>query len=134
MPTKDCLVDLSEPPFFLLDTNELEIAYFERVSHNLKYFDMVFVCKDYETWVRIDAIPTKKLENVKTWIDSINVRRLQPRLSCSSCVLRQARFCLRAYRAVRCMAIRCLAAAGPVLRGRGRAEMERRAAGSTLRP
>jgi nucleosome binding factor SPN SPT16 subunit len=75
MPTKDCLVDLSEPPFFLLDTNELEIAYFERVSHNLKYFDMVFVCKDYETWVRIDAIPTKKLENVKTWIDSINVRK-----------------------------------------------------------
>jgi nucleosome binding factor SPN SPT16 subunit len=66
---------LSEPPFFLLDTNELEIAYFERVSHNLKYFDMVFVCKDYETWVRIDAIPTKKLENVKTWIDSINVRK-----------------------------------------------------------
>lgn len=57
-----------------VDTNELEIAYFERVSHNLKYFDMVFVCKDYETWVRIDAIPTKKLENVKTWIDSINVR------------------------------------------------------------
>ena len=75
MPTKDCLVDLSDAPFFLLDTNELEIAYFERVSHNLKYFDMVFVCKDYETWVRIDAIPTKKLENVKTWIDSINVRR-----------------------------------------------------------
>ena len=74
MPTKDCLVDLSEPPFFMLDTNELEIAYFERVSHNLKYFDMVFVCKDYETWVRIDAIPSKKLENVKTWIDSINVR------------------------------------------------------------
>ena len=35
---------------------------------------MVFVCKDYETWVRIDAIPSKKLENVKTWIDSINVR------------------------------------------------------------
>ena len=82
MPTKDCLVDLSEPPFFMLDTNELEIAYFERVSHNLKYFDMVFVCKDYETWVRIDAIPSKKLENVKTWIDSINVRTLSP---CSVC-------------------------------------------------
>ena len=82
MPTKDCLVDLSEPPFFMLDTNELEIAYFERVSHNLKYFDMVFVCKDYETWVRIDAIPSKKLENVKTWIDSINVRTHSP---CSTC-------------------------------------------------
>lgn len=49
MPTKDCLVDLADPPFFLLDTNELEIVYFERVSHNLKYFDMVFVCKDYGT-------------------------------------------------------------------------------------
>ena len=84
MPTKDCLVDLSEPPFFMLDTNELEIAYFERVSHNLKYFDMVFVCKDYETWVRIDAIPSKKLENVKTWIDSINVRTHSP-CSISSC-------------------------------------------------
>eukprot|EP01048_Picozoa_sp_COSAG05_P006451 COSAG05_NODE_418_length_10011_cov_18.784100_5_plen_1012_part_00 len=74
MPTKDCLVDLCEPPFFLIDINELEIVYFERVSHNLKYFDLVFVCKDYETWVRIDSIPTKKLENVKTWVDSINVR------------------------------------------------------------
>ena len=49
MPTKDCLVDLADQPFFLLDTNELEIVYFERVSHNLKYFDMVFVCKDYGT-------------------------------------------------------------------------------------
>ena len=33
--------------------------YFERVTHNLKYFDVVFICKDYETWVRIDSIPSK---------------------------------------------------------------------------
>lgn len=43
MPTKDCLVDLIEPPFFILDTHEVEIVYFERVNANLKNFDMTFV-------------------------------------------------------------------------------------------
>jgi hypothetical protein len=53
MPTKDCLVDLSDSPFFIMDIAEVEVVYFERVTHNLKYFDIVFICKDYETWVRV---------------------------------------------------------------------------------
>ena len=78
MPTKDCLVDLSETPFFVLDISLVEIVYFERVTHGTKNFDVVFVYKDYENFQRIDAIPSRKLESLKTWARPAAKPRLGP--------------------------------------------------------
>ena len=46
-PTPSCIISLSELPFFVITINEIEVIYFERVSQNLKYFDMAFVFKDF---------------------------------------------------------------------------------------
>ncbi len=37
LPTVNCLVSLSEMPFFLLDMDNVDIAYFERVQVNLSF-------------------------------------------------------------------------------------------------
>jgi nucleosome binding factor SPN SPT16 subunit len=47
MPTSNCLVALSESPFFSLNLDEIEVAFFERVSLQLKNFDIAFVLKDF---------------------------------------------------------------------------------------
>jgi nucleosome binding factor SPN SPT16 subunit len=46
LPTAFCLVSLIELPFFVITLDEVELVYFERVSHSIKNFDMAFVFKD----------------------------------------------------------------------------------------
>ncbi|KAI9473599.1 MAG: FACT complex subunit-domain-containing protein [Benjaminiella poitrasii] len=73
-PTTDCLVHLSDPPFLVISLNEVELAHLERVQFGLKNFDMVFVFKDYNrTPVHINTIPMSQLDNVKDWLDSVEV-------------------------------------------------------------
>ncbi|OBZ84460.1 FACT complex subunit spt16 [Choanephora cucurbitarum] len=73
-PTTDCLVHLSDPPFLCITLNEVELAHLERVQFGLKNFDMVFVFKDYHrTPVHINTIPMSQLDNVKDWLDSVEV-------------------------------------------------------------
>ena len=73
-PTADCLVQLTEPPFTVITLDEIEVAHLERVQFGLKNFDMVFVFKDYQRPpVHINTIPVESLEQVKEWLDSINI-------------------------------------------------------------
>ncbi|KAI8148314.1 FACT complex subunit-domain-containing protein [Fennellomyces sp. T-0311] len=73
-PTTDCLVHLSDPPFLIVTISEIEIAHLERVQFGLKNFDMVFVFKDlHRAPIQINTIPMSQLDNVKDWLDSVEV-------------------------------------------------------------
>ena len=73
-PTQNCIISLSEPPFFVITINEIEIIYFERVSQSLKNFDMAFIFKDLSRPIkRIAAIPMENLDMLKTWADENDI-------------------------------------------------------------
>ncbi|KAJ3089807.1 FACT complex subunit spt16 [Quaeritorhiza haematococci] len=73
-PTTDCLVQLTEPPPLVMTLSEIEVAHLERVAFGLKAFDMVFVFKDFsKPVVHINNIPMDQLDNVKEWLDSVDV-------------------------------------------------------------
>ncbi|CAG8676822.1 10585_t:CDS:2, partial [Scutellospora calospora] len=73
-PTTECLVHLTDPPFLVVPLPDIEIAHLERVQFGLKNFDLVFIFKDYSRPpVHINTIPMNQLENVKDWLDSVDV-------------------------------------------------------------
>lgn len=73
-PTTDCLVQLTEPPFMVLTLDEIEIVHLERVQFGLKNFDMVCVFKDFHrSPAHINTVPVESLEQVKDWLDSVNI-------------------------------------------------------------
>jgi nucleosome binding factor SPN SPT16 subunit len=74
MPTTDCLVHLSEWPPTVITLSEVEIVHFERVQFGLKAFDMVFVLNDFKrSPISINSIPVVHLDNVKEWLDSVDI-------------------------------------------------------------
>ncbi|OMH82129.1 FACT complex subunit spt16 [Zancudomyces culisetae] len=73
-PTVDCLVHLSDPPFFLVSISDIELVHLERVQFGLKNFDFVIVFKDYKkTPVHVNTVPIEQLDDVKEWLDSVNI-------------------------------------------------------------
>ncbi|KAF9916544.1 FACT complex subunit spt16, partial [Lobosporangium transversale] len=73
-PTQDCLVHLSEAPFLVITLADVEVVHLERVQFGLKNFDMVFAFKDYfQTPIHINTIPVSQLDNVKDWLDSMDI-------------------------------------------------------------
>jgi len=73
-PTTECLVHLTDPPYLVITLNEIEIAHLERVQFGLKNFDLVFVFKDFQkTPIHINTIPMAQLDNVKEWLDSMDI-------------------------------------------------------------
>jgi nucleosome binding factor SPN SPT16 subunit len=73
-PSTDCLVHLTDNPFLVVTIADIEIAHLEIVQFGLKNFDMVFVFKDFtKTPIHINTIPMKQLDNVKEWLDSVDV-------------------------------------------------------------
>ncbi|KAJ2703732.1 FACT complex subunit spt16 [Coemansia sp. IMI 203386] len=73
-PTVDCLVHLSDTPFFVITVADVELAHLERVQFGLKNFDMVFVFKDFKRApVHVNTVPMKQLDNIKEWLDSVNL-------------------------------------------------------------
>ena len=73
-PTPNCVISLTESPFFVITINEIEIVYFERVSQNLKNFDMAFVFKDFSRQVKkIYTIPMENLDMLKSWADENDI-------------------------------------------------------------
>jgi len=73
-PTVNCLVNLTEYPFFVLSLDDVECACFERVRFGLRHFDLVFVMKDYTKGVRmITSIPMKKLDLLKDWLLQVEI-------------------------------------------------------------
>ncbi len=73
-PTMDCLVHLTEPPFFVITLAEVEIAHLERIQFGLKNFDLVFVLQDFSRApVHINSIPAASLDSTKEWLDSMDI-------------------------------------------------------------
>lgn len=73
-PTSDCLVQLTEPPFSVITLDDIETVHLERVQFGLKNFDMVFVFKDFSRApAHINTVPVESLENVKDWLDSVDI-------------------------------------------------------------
>lgn len=74
MPTRDCLVQLIDPPYLVITLEEIEIAHLERVQFGLKNFDLVFVFKDFnKPVVHISTIPMELLEDVKNWLTNVDI-------------------------------------------------------------
>ncbi|KAI0233392.1 FACT complex subunit SPT16 [Lamellibrachia satsuma] len=73
-PTSCCLVNLVEWPPFVVALDQVQIVHFERVSFQLKNFDMVFILKDYHKKVAmINSIPMSQLDPVKDWLNSCDI-------------------------------------------------------------
>lgn len=72
-PTKNCLIGISDFPFFVIDLNDIEIVYFERVSLQTKNFDMAIVFKDFHTFKRINSIPRESIDLIKQYLNEIGI-------------------------------------------------------------
>lgn len=74
MPTTDCLVQLVEPPFLVINLEEIEICILERVQFGLKNFDMVFVYKDFNKPVtHVNTVPIESLDFLKQWLTDMDI-------------------------------------------------------------
>lgn len=74
LPTRDCLIQLIDPPYLVVTLEEIEIAHLERVQFGLKNFDLVFVFKDFlKPPVHINTIPMELLEDVKSWLTDVDI-------------------------------------------------------------
>lgn len=74
MPTLNCLVNLTETPFFVVDLDEVDHVHFERVTYMSKAFDIVLVNKDFskQPW-RIDMIPNGDKDSVQEWLTDMEI-------------------------------------------------------------
>jgi nucleosome binding factor SPN SPT16 subunit len=72
-PTTNCLIAISEFPFFVIDIRDIEICYFERVSFGIKNFDLAIIFKDFTTFKRINSIPIDHLDAIKSYLDEIGI-------------------------------------------------------------
>ena len=72
-PTKNCLIAISEFPFFVIYLADIEAVHFERVSFGIKNFDMAIIYKDFTTFKHINSIPRENIEDVKTYLNEIGV-------------------------------------------------------------
>mmetsp|Transcript_21383 Transcript_21383/g.28664 ORF Transcript_21383/g.28664 Transcript_21383/m.28664 type:complete len:384 (+) Transcript_21383:2095-3246(+) len=76
-PTKECLVALSEFPFFVLDVSEIEVVHFERMYYGMKNFDLAIIKRDFTTCLRINSIPTEYTEELKSYFNEIGLIYLE---------------------------------------------------------
>ena len=75
MPCVNALVELTEPPWFVVPLSDIEIAHFERVVYGLKNFDLVLVLKDFsKPPLHINTIAMEHLDALKTWLDQCNIK------------------------------------------------------------
>ncbi|KAJ1431655.1 FACT complex subunit-domain-containing protein [Ochromonadaceae sp. CCMP2298] len=77
-PTKDCLVNLSEWPPFVLTLSDVEHVHFERVTYATKAFDMVFIFKNWDTTPRmITTIDMKFMDHIQDWLNMVEITYTQ---------------------------------------------------------
>lgn len=73
-PTSGCLVQLTEWPPFVVALEEVALVHFERVSFQLKNFDMVVVFKDFHKKPHmVSSIPAQQLDAIKEWLNSCDI-------------------------------------------------------------
>jgi nucleosome binding factor SPN SPT16 subunit len=74
MPTLNCLVSLTETPFFVVDLAQVDHVHFERVTFMSKAFDMVLINKDFAKPVwRIDMIPNGDKDGIQEWLTDMEL-------------------------------------------------------------
>jgi len=68
-PTANCLVNVVDSPFFVVDLDTIEHIHFERVQFASKNFDMVIINKDFDKQPqRIDMIESRYLDHIQEWL------------------------------------------------------------------
>lgn len=74
MPTLNCLVNLTETPFFVVDLESVDHVHFERVTYMSKAFDIVLINKDFskQPW-RIDMIPNEDKDSIQEWLTDMEI-------------------------------------------------------------
>lgn len=74
-PTPHALVNLTDPDPTVITLSEIELVHFERVSFQLKNFDMTIVFKDYNVRpLSIAAVEMSNLEEIKNWLDRCDIK------------------------------------------------------------
>jgi len=73
-PTLNCLVNLTETPFFVVDLSNVDHVHFERVTLQSKAFDMVIINKDFtkQPW-RVDMIPNVEKNSIQDWLTDMEI-------------------------------------------------------------
>jgi nucleosome binding factor SPN SPT16 subunit len=73
-PTLNCLVNLTETPFFVVDLADLDHVHFERVTYMSKAFDVVLINKDFtkQPW-RIDMIDNGDKDAIQDWLTDMEI-------------------------------------------------------------
>ena len=73
-PSVNCLLNLTEYPPFVLTLDDIEHVHFERITFEVKAFDVVIILKDLtRTPVKINAIPMVQLDLLMEWLNDIDV-------------------------------------------------------------
>jgi nucleosome binding factor SPN SPT16 subunit len=72
-PTKNCLIAISEFPPFVLELEDIEFVYFERMDLKVKNVDMAIIFKDFTTFKRINSVPRESVEDIKVYLNQIGV-------------------------------------------------------------
>lgn len=74
MPTLNCLVNLTETPFFVVDLSDVDHVHFERVTFMSKAFDVVLINKDFtkQPW-RVDMIPNNDKDSIQEWLTDMEL-------------------------------------------------------------
>merc|ERR1712161_117154 len=74
LPTLNCLVNLTETPFFVVDLDHVDHVHFERVTYMGKAFDMILINNDFVKmpW-RIDMIPNGDKDAIQEWLTSMDL-------------------------------------------------------------
>eukprot|EP01082_Thalassiosira_pseudonana_P010309 g9274.t1 g9274 contig36:246525-250335(+) len=73
-PTLNCLCNLTETPFFVVDLSLVDHVHFERVTFMSKAFDMVLINKDFtkQPW-RVDMIPNDDKDSIQEWLTDMEI-------------------------------------------------------------
>lgn len=72
-PTKNCLIAITEFPFFVVELKDIEAVHFERVAFGIKNFDMAIIYKDFQTTKHINSIPRESIDEIKQYLNEIGV-------------------------------------------------------------
>ena len=83
-PTLNCLVNLTETPFFVVDLEKVDHVHFERITFSSKAFDVIIILKDFTKQpMRIDMIANADKDGRREWqLDRMHciARREVPRV------------------------------------------------------
>lgn len=74
MPTLNCLVNLTETPFLVVNLSDIDHVHFERVTFQSKAFDMVIIDKDFTKMPkRVDMIPNADKDSIQDWLTDMEL-------------------------------------------------------------